>query len=101
MSTDASKAPRIVFHGVGFVACRGVRRRARRVHGLSAGVSWQVTGIRHDPFVNANRIPNEVPKTSNEVGHYLYPEAYGLPKEQGIAYIQNPQLLTIGRGPGA
>jgi hypothetical protein len=59
-------------------------------------VSWQVTGIRHDPFANANRIPNEVPKTGNEVGHYLYPEVYGLPREQGITYIQHPQLLHTG-----
>jgi hypothetical protein len=61
-------------------------------------VSWQVTGIRHDPFANANRIPNEAPKTGNEVGHYLYPEAYGLPREQGITYIQHPQLLNTGAG---
>jgi hypothetical protein len=64
-------------------------------------VSWQVTGIRHDPWANANRIPTEVAKTGTEVGHYLYPEVYGLPKEQGITYIQHPQPLNTGGGPGA
>jgi hypothetical protein len=36
-----------------------------------------VTGIRHDPFANANRIPVEEVKPASEVGRYLHPEAYG------------------------
>jgi len=39
-------------------------------------VSWQVTGIRHDPFANANRIIVEEPKPAEERGTYLHPEAY-------------------------
>jgi hypothetical protein len=50
-------------------------------------VSWQVTGIRHDPFANANRSPTEVAKTGNEVGHYLYPELYGQPASLSIASL--------------
>jgi hypothetical protein len=53
-------------------------------------VSWQVTGIRHDPWAEQNRIPVELPKEGVEVGRYLYPQAYGLPAETGIV----PQALS-------
>jgi hypothetical protein len=47
-------------------------------------VSWQVTGIRHDPYANAHRIKVVVPKTGSEQGKYLHPELYGQPKSKGI-----------------
>ncbi len=40
-------------------------------------VSWQVTGIRKDPYANTYRSPVEVDKPENERGTYLHPEAYG------------------------
>lgn len=40
-------------------------------------VSWMVTGIRQDPFANANRIPVEEDKDALERGYLLYPEAFG------------------------
>lgn len=49
-------------------------------------VSWQVTGIRHDPFAEKNRIPVEEYKQGEDVGKYLYPKAYGLPETEGIDY---------------
>lgn len=49
-------------------------------------VSWQVTGIRHDPFAEKYRIPVEEYKKGDDVGKYLYPEAYGLPETMGIDY---------------
>lgn len=49
-------------------------------------VSWNITGIRKDPFANANRIEVEVAKEINEIGLYLYPEAYGKMPSQGIGY---------------
>ena len=42
-----------------------------------AKVSWQVTGIRHDAYANANRIPVTEDKPSSELGRYLHPEAFG------------------------
>ncbi len=39
-------------------------------------VSWQVTGIRRDPFAEKNRIQTEVEKPENERGNYLHPELY-------------------------
>jgi hypothetical protein len=42
-------------------------------------VSWQVTGVRHDPYANAHRIPVVVPKAQADQGTYLHPELYGKP----------------------
>jgi hypothetical protein len=39
-------------------------------------VSWQVTGIRHDAYANAHRIPVEAVKSKEEQGHYLHPELF-------------------------
>ena len=47
-------------------------------------VSWQVTGIRHDPYADANRIPVEEQKTPLEQGRYLHPELFGASPEEAI-----------------
>ncbi len=47
-------------------------------------VSWQVTGIRQDPFAKSNRIPVEVAKSPREVGKYQNPEAFGLSSVRGL-----------------
>ena len=54
-------------------------------------VSWQVTGIRQDPFANAHRIPVEQDKPLAERGTYLHPEARGLPSELGVDRVVNPE----------
>jgi len=46
--------------------------------------SWQVTGIRHDPFAEANRIQVEVQKPAEEQGAFLAPELYGQSLEGGL-----------------
>jgi hypothetical protein len=53
-------------------------------------VSWQVTGIRQDPYAEANRIPVEEDKPAGEQGTYLYPEVYNQPETMGLNYQQNP-----------
>ena len=57
-----------------------------RIAGGAPGgkVSWQVTGIRHDPWADANRIPTDVAKSPVEAGMYLHPKAYRMPAEKGI-----------------
>jgi len=50
----------------------------------SIEVSWQVTGVRKDPFANKNRVIPEVEKDASDKGKYLHPEAYGLPFEKSI-----------------
>ncbi|MFO7632533.1 MAG: hypothetical protein R6W76_08345, partial [Caldilinea sp.] len=49
-------------------------------------VSWQVTGIRHDPYANANRVQVEVEKSAEERGAYLHPEVYGQDRLRGVDY---------------
>jgi trimeric autotransporter adhesin len=56
-------------------------------------VSWQVTGIRHDAWANANRIPVEQEKTGRERGNYLHPELFGAPAEKSIAWARHPEAL--------
>ncbi len=50
-------------------------------------VSWQVTGVRQDAWANANRVVAEVNKVGKEKGKYLYPELFGLTKQDGIAAL--------------
>lgn len=40
-------------------------------------VSWQVTGIRRDPWAEDNRIPVEEIKRPSERGKFVYPQGYG------------------------
>jgi hypothetical protein len=47
-------------------------------------VSWQVTGIRHDAWANANRIPNEEEKPASEQGKYLHPELFGAGPDKSV-----------------
>ncbi len=51
-------------------------------------VSWQVTGIRRDPYAEAYRIAVEQKKS--QPGAYLCPECYGLPKEAGLGNPAQP-----------
>ena len=54
-------------------------------------VSWQVTGIRQDPYANTHRIQVEEDKPEVERGRYLHPDAYGQPDEKGIGYSTRPK----------
>jgi hypothetical protein len=58
-------------------------------------VSWQVTGIRKDPWAVANRISVEAEKAANEKGRYLHPDLRGRPGEPGGAQDVNQR-----HGPG-
>jgi hypothetical protein len=46
----------------------------------SLRVSWQVTGIRHDPSSRLNRKPVEEEKVGQDRGKYLRPAAFGQPE---------------------
>jgi hypothetical protein len=54
-------------------------------------VSWQVTGIRRDPWANAHRIEVEEDKHDKERGYYLHPELYGQPEENGLSHLLFPK----------
>jgi hypothetical protein len=66
-----------------------------KIAGGTAGleVSWQVTGIRKDPWAERNRIAVEQDKPERERGHYLYPELYDQPKERGVEWARHPELM--------
>jgi hypothetical protein len=54
-------------------------------------VSWQVTGIRKDPWANAHRVQVEEDKPDKERGYYMYPELYGQSAENGISRLLVPE----------
>lgn len=55
-------------------------------------VSWQITGIRHDPYAEQHRIPVEENKTAEESGRYLNPRVYDKPVEMAIGYRPAPAV---------
>lgn len=64
-------------------------------------VSWQVTGIRHDPWAQEYRIPVEEAKPVNERGYYLHPELYGQPNTKSVdPHTRNEQPAPITSRPG-
>ena len=56
-----------------------IENRRFKIAGGAPGlkVSWQVTGIRQDPFAEKNRIQVEEEKSPEERGTYMHPSAYG------------------------
>ena len=67
-----------------------------KIAGGSPGmkVSWQVTGIRHDPFAEAHRIQVEVEKTGKERGKYIHPKEYGVSETLGIDYEEHQKIVA-------
>ena len=51
---------------------------------LGLEVSWQVTGVRQDPFANEHRVQVEVQKPADERGYYLHYKEYNQPEEKSI-----------------
>jgi hypothetical protein len=58
-------------------------------------VSWQITGIRHDPSAEAHRVQVEKDKPAHEHGRYLDPEAYGMPRSEAIGSPPSIQSSEI------
>ena len=57
-------------------------------------VSWQVTGVRNDPWAQANPIVVEQAKTNTEKGKYLNPVAYKKAENMGIHALTNTNNQT-------
>ena len=55
-------------------------------------ISWQVTGVRNDPYAKAHPMVVEEEKRNADRGKYLHPELYGQPKENAILYIKKPEM---------
>jgi len=75
----------------------GILQKASGKPGME--VSWQVTGIRHDPYAVANRIIVEEEKPTEARGYYLHLVAYGLPEEKSIATrnLQSSKLPEVAK----
>jgi hypothetical protein len=56
-------------------------------------VSWQVTGIRQDPYMKAHPMVVEEDKPENERGTYQHPELFGQPEENGLSWANDPVLM--------
>jgi hypothetical protein len=67
-----------------------------RIAGGTAGmrVSWQVTGIRKDPWAEMNRIVVEEDKPEEARGTVLHPEAFGLSETRGEGYARERALRS-------
>jgi hypothetical protein len=65
-----------------------------KIAGGAAGmtVSWQLTGVRHDRWAEANRIPVEEWKQDRERGLYLHAAAFGQPENRDIEYEELQRL---------
>jgi hypothetical protein len=55
-------------------------------------VSWQVTGIRQDPYAKAHPIEVEVEKEADEQGKYLHPKEWGQPESKGVGYEERQRM---------
>jgi len=58
-------------------------------------VSWQVTGIRRDPWADANRRPAEEYKPAAEQGTFLHPEVYGKPRALAVERVRFPESPRV------
>lgn len=56
-------------------------------------VSWQVTGIRHDAYAQAHRIPVEEDKPADEQGKFLNPDVFGATPEQAVGFAPAPRIV--------
>jgi hypothetical protein len=52
-----------------------------------------VTGIRHDAWADAHRIPVEVVKPAKERGFYKHPELYNAPPEKSVMWGRFPKIM--------
>jgi hypothetical protein len=71
-----------------------------KIAGWTSGmkVSWQVTGIRKDPWANSHRVQVEDDKPNKERGYYMHPGLYGQSAESEISRLlfpeEKPESLT-------
>jgi hypothetical protein len=63
-----------------------------RIAGGSPGleVSWQVTGVRRDPWAMAHPLAAETEKPEAERGSFLHPELYGQPEDRSVERARYP-----------
>lgn len=58
-------------------------------------VSWQLTGVRHDPYALAHPLEVDEEKPEQERGYYLSPDLYDQPADRGIAWAREPRQMRL------
>ncbi len=58
-------------------------------------VSWQVTALRNDSFAKTNRTQVEFVKSSEQLGRYFQPQAFGLGSESGVEHPMHQHLKEV------
>jgi hypothetical protein len=53
-------------------------------------VSWQVTGLRKDPYAEKNQVQVEQDKSAQERGYYRHPGLYGQPDSKSVEDAYQP-----------
>lgn len=83
--------------GPNLYIAEGVRNNRFKIAGGAPGmtVSWQVTGIRHDPYAEANRIPVEEEKPAAERANLAAAQEYAAPTYYGPALEEMPLAPAI------
>jgi hypothetical protein len=78
----------------GLYVAQEVQNNTFKLAGGKAGlkVSWQVTGVRQDPYANDHPLQVEQPKPSDEKGTYLYPKGYDQPDSKGLDYQKQQKM---------
>jgi trimeric autotransporter adhesin len=66
-----------------------------KIAGGRAGqkVSWQVTGVRQDPYAKVHPLVVEQAKKPREQGYYVRPELFGQPEEKGMEWARHPEMM--------
>jgi hypothetical protein len=69
-----------------------------KIAGASPGlrVSWQVTGVRQDPWAEANGTVVEEERPLAERGTYKHPAAYGKPERLNIEWVRGASQPSEG-----
>jgi hypothetical protein len=62
-------------------------------------VSWQVTGVRKDPWAQKHRIVVEEEKPADEKGLYLHPSLYGKPNSKRLCREFSSEASAVGKKP--
>jgi len=60
-------------------------------------VSWQLSGVRNDPYMRAHPFQPVQQKLGKERGTYLNPRLYGKPTSRSLSAISGPKLPKLVR----
>ena len=74
---------------------REVRDNTFEIAGGRPGltVSWQLTGVRHDPWAQRHDLVVEEDKPDRERGYYQHPEAFGKTMSASVHWARNEELV--------